>query len=77
MIGKEKEKNKHFRTMNKKKIYSKPLTEVTSLNLVNSMMETLPVQDPSYRSETGFAQENFISDFEDDEFNISSKSLWD
>lgn len=63
--------------MNKKKIYSKPLTEVTSLNLVNSMMETLPVQDPSYRSETGFAQENFISDFEDDEFNISSKSLWD
>lgn len=61
----------------KKQTYSKPLTEVTIINLVNSVMEDLPVQDPSYRSNTGYAKEDIFDDFEEDNLTKPSKSLWD
>ena len=61
----------------KKQTYSKPMTEVTLINLVNSVMEDLPVQDPSYRSGTGYAKEDIFEDFEEDNLTKPSKSLWD
>lgn len=60
-----------------KKTYIKPLTEVTSLNLVNSVMEDLPVQDPSFRAGEGFAKEDIFDELEDDNITSPSKSLWD
>jgi hypothetical protein len=59
------------------KTYIKPFAEVTSINLVNSVMEDLPVQDPSHRAGEGFAKEGFFEEIEDENFIRPSKSLWD
>ena len=61
----------------KKQTYNKPLTEITIINLVNSVMEDLPVQDPSFRSGEGYAKEDIFDDFEDENLVRPSKSLWD
>lgn len=60
-----------------KKQYIKPITELVIVNLQDSLLENLPIGDPS---DVGTGMDSNIGslDLEDDEFdNPTSKSLWD
>ena len=60
-----------------KKQYIKPITELVIVNLQDSLLENLPIGDPS---DVGTGMDSNIGslDLEDDEFDKpTSKSLWD
>ena len=60
-----------------KKQYIKPITELVIVNLQDSLLENLPIGDPSDMG-TGMDSNIGSLDLEDDEFdNPTSKSLWD
>ena len=60
-----------------KKQYITPVTELIVVNLQDSVLENLPIGDPS---DVGTGMDSNIGslDLEDDEFEApTSKSLWD
>lgn len=65
------------RTM--KRIYSKPETDITVLNLQDSVLETIPAGDPSFRAGgEGFANTiDFDEGVTTETEPIAPKSLWD
>lgn len=59
------------------RIYIKPVTDVTMLNLVGSVLQTLPVADPSYRAPGEGLGNTFDFDEEEEDMLPTQKSLWE
>ena len=60
-----------------KKQYITPVTELIAINLQDSVLEDLPIGDPSDVG-TGMDSNNGMVDIEDDAYDVpTSRSLWD
>lgn len=57
--------------------YIKPETDITVLKLVNSVLDSIGVIDPSYRSGEGMGNEITFDDESDEDALPGKTSLWD
>ncbi len=60
-----------------KRIYQRPIAEITTVNLKNSVMEDVGVMNPSGRAGESLSNEVVFEDDEEGDFSSPNTSLWD